>query len=80
MTVGPNSMSLQLAHDVSPPVVSDEQLVDRLKDGDTSAGKQLVVRHGQPLLRYLQRLTCNEHWAQELHQQTSASVLEHLDE
>jgi len=79
-TVGPNSMRLQIAQEVSPPPpATDEQLVDRLRDGDTSAGRELVDRHCQALLRYLHRLSGSEHAAEELHQQTWVSVLEHLD-
>jgi len=73
-------MRLQIAPDPSPPmVVTDEQLVDRLRKGDRSAGRELVDRHCQALLRYLQRLAGSEHAAEELHQQTWVSVLEHLD-
>lgn len=59
--------------------VTDEELLRRLKSGDTHAGQALVERHFQPLVRYLQRLTDSEHAAEELHQQTWVSVLEHLD-
>lgn len=73
-------MRLQIApHKAEPPPVTDEQLVDRLKDGDTSAGRELVDRHCQALLRYLHRLTGSEHLAEELHQQTWVSVLEHIE-
>lgn len=57
---------------------SDETLLTRLRGGETHAGDQLVRRYGQPLLRYLQRLTGSDHHAEELHQQTWASVLDHL--
>jgi RNA polymerase sigma-70 factor (ECF subfamily) len=62
-----------------PAVVSDEALVDRLRGGDASAGHQLVQRHCRALLRYLQRLVGNEELAEELHQQTWLSVVDHLD-
>lgn len=79
-TGGTNPMALQIAQDISqPPVLSDEQLLDRLRDGATAAGQELVERHCQALLRYLHRLTGSEHLAEELHQQTWLSVLEHLD-
>ena len=58
---------------------SDDLLIRRLIAGDSHAGDELVVRHGAPLLRYLQRLVGSDHWAEELHQQTWISVLEHLD-
>jgi RNA polymerase sigma-70 factor (ECF subfamily) len=58
---------------------SDESLVLRLRNGETSAGEVLVERYYQPLMRYLQRLAGNDHVAEELHQQTWLSVLDHLD-
>ncbi len=58
---------------------SDESLVLRLRKGDTPAGEVLVERYYQPLMRYLQRLAGNDHVAEELHQQTWLSVLDHLD-
>jgi RNA polymerase sigma-70 factor (ECF subfamily) len=59
--------------------VSDAVLVERLRAGETPAGESLVRRHYQHLVRYLQRLVGSEHLAEELHQQTWLSVLEHLD-
>jgi RNA polymerase sigma-70 factor (ECF subfamily) len=67
------------ANSPNPVAVTDEELVRRLKSGDTQAGQMLVERHFQPLIRYLQRLTDSEHAAEELHQQTWLSVLEHID-
>ncbi|HLL89815.1 MAG TPA: sigma-70 family RNA polymerase sigma factor [Tepidisphaeraceae bacterium] len=58
---------------------SDESLAVRLREGDQTAGEELVRRHAPALLRYLQRLTGNDHAAEELHQQAWCSVLEHLD-
>jgi RNA polymerase sigma-70 factor (ECF subfamily) len=57
---------------------SDEALAQRLGNGDSAAGESLVRRFYQPLVRYLQRLCGNEQLAEELHQQTWLSVLEHL--
>jgi RNA polymerase sigma-70 factor (ECF subfamily) len=57
----------------------DELLVQRLRGGDATAGDELVRRHCQPMLRYLNRLTGSQHLAEELYQQTWLSVLEHLD-
>lgn len=62
-----------------PIVLSDEALVQRLRDGHTDAGRALAQRYCQPLLRYLRGLGGNEHLAEELHQQTWISVLQHLD-
>lgn len=59
--------------------MSDESLAQHLRDGDVAAGDELVRRYCQPLLRYLQRVSGSENLAEELHQQTWASVLEHLD-
>jgi RNA polymerase sigma factor (sigma-70 family) len=59
--------------------VSDEELVRRLRDGDAAAGETLVRRFYPALMRYLQRIAGNDHFAEELHQQTWLSVLEHLD-
>jgi RNA polymerase sigma-70 factor (ECF subfamily) len=61
---------------VSPP---DAVLVDRLRGGDAAAGEVLVSRYAPALLRYLQRLAGSDHLAEELHQQTWLSVLEHLE-
>jgi RNA polymerase sigma-70 factor, ECF subfamily len=58
---------------------SDEALVKRLRDGEAGAGEELVGRHCPALMRYLQRLVGSDHWAEELHQQTWTSVLEHID-
>ena len=76
-----NSMGLTAtdassAHQAEP---SDEALIWRLRDGDSVAGELLVRRFCQPLMRYLQRLTGNDHIAEELHQQTWLSVLDHLE-
>jgi RNA polymerase sigma-70 factor (ECF subfamily) len=57
----------------------DPALVDRLRNGDSAAGEMLVNRYAPSLLRYLQRLAGSDHVAEELHQQTWLSVLEHLE-
>ena len=59
--------------------VSDEALVRRLREGDERAGEELAARHCASLMRYLQRLVRSDHLAEELHQQTWTSTLEHLD-
>jgi RNA polymerase sigma-70 factor (ECF subfamily) len=58
---------------------SDEALIELLRDGSASAGEVLVKRYAQPLLRYLHRLGGSDHLAEELHQQTWVSVMDHLD-
>ena len=62
----------------APADISDEALVQRLRDGDVAAGEALVARHHAALMRYLQRLVGAEA-AEELHQQTWLSVLDHVD-
>jgi RNA polymerase sigma-70 factor (ECF subfamily) len=59
--------------------IADEVLVRRLRSGEAAAGESLVRRYHQPLLRYLQRLAGNDQVAEELHQATWLSVLEHLE-
>src|SRR4051794_40012864 len=63
----------------SQPQISDVLLIDRLRSGDAVAGEVLVKRYVQPLMRYLRRIAGNDQAAEELHQQTWLSVLEHLD-
>ena len=63
----------------TPPGPSDEALVRLIRDGDKAAGAALVERHARPLLGYLRRLCGGDHLAEELHQQTWLSALEHLD-
>jgi RNA polymerase sigma-70 factor (ECF subfamily) len=63
----------------TPVVNNDEALVRRLRGGDAAAGEELVKRHCPALMRYLHRLLANEQLAEEMHQQTWTSVLEHLD-
>jgi len=59
-------------------VASDEALVKRLRGGDVAAGEVLARRYYEPLMRYLQRLAGSQA-AEELHQQTWLSVLDHID-
>ena len=63
----------------APAGPADEELVRRLKDGDASAGVELVRRYEAGLMGYLRRLGGSDHMAEELHQATWLSVLEHLD-
>src|SRR4051812_4641662 len=81
MTAETRTMNLSLATTdaAEAPAESDESLVHRLRDGETAAGETLVKRYHQSLMRYLQRLTRSDHVAEELHQQTWLSVLDHLD-
>ena len=57
--------------------VADETLLAGLRDGDIAAGETLVARYHGSLMRYLQRLAGPD-LAEELHQQTWLSVLDHL--
>jgi RNA polymerase sigma-70 factor (ECF subfamily) len=81
MTAETHPMNLSLVTSAAEPAQgeSDESLVLRLREGETAAGETLVKRHHQSLMRYLQRLTHSDHVAEELHQQTWLSVLDHLD-
>ena len=81
MTAETEAMNLSLATSaaIAPAGESDESLVRRLRGGETAAGETLVKRYHQPLMRYLQRLARSDHVAEELHQQTWLSVLDHLD-
>lgn len=76
-------MPSELATNPTPPstagVVSDEELIRRLRAGDVSAGETLVSRHQMQLMRYLHRLVGSQQQAEELHQQTWLSVLANLD-
>jgi RNA polymerase sigma-70 factor (ECF subfamily) len=63
----------------SPAELSDETLIEQVRAGNVKAGEELARRYYQPLIRYLQRLTNSDHLAEELHQQSWLSVLEHLD-
>ena len=83
LTAGTSSLSLSKPSPSNPVAqgdpITDASLVDRLRKGETSAGETLCRRYYQPLVRYLQRLVGNEQLAEEMHQQTWLSVLEHLD-
>jgi RNA polymerase sigma-70 factor (ECF subfamily) len=63
----------------APAALTDEQLVEQLRAGTISAGETLVQRYYQSLMRYLLRIAGSDHLAEELHQQTWLSVLDHLD-
>lgn len=58
--------------------VTDEMLIARLRAGEQAAGDELVKRYVEPLLAYLQRLTRSPATAEDMHQHTWLSVLEHL--
>ena len=58
---------------------TDEELLQRLRDGSATAGEVLVKRYFQPLMRYLVRIVGSDHLAEELHQQTWLSVLDHIE-
>src|SRR3954470_7899741 len=81
MAAGMTVMSVVPAPQKAPaaPSPSDEELVALLRDGSPSAGEVLVKRYCQPLMRYLQRITGSDHLAEELHQQTWLSVLDHIE-
>jgi RNA polymerase sigma-70 factor (ECF subfamily) len=79
MTAGTNPMPVRAVTEPGQAAVeTDEALALRLADGDTVAGELLVRRFHEPLMRYLHRLARSEHQAEELHQQTWLSVLDHI--
>ncbi len=61
-----------------PDAVAEPALVERLLAGDGDAADALVQRHTRPLLAYLGRLAGDATVAEELHQVTWLSALEHL--
>jgi RNA polymerase sigma-70 factor, ECF subfamily len=63
--------------DLASRAPSDEVLLARFRDGNVQAAEELVRRYYTPLTRYLRRLTGSDALAEELHQQTWLSVLEH---
>src|SRR5215207_5257198 len=83
LSVGMSSMPLSKPSPTNPVAegesATDASLVERLRQCETAAGEALCRRYYQPLVRYLQRLVGSEHLAEEMHQQTWLSVLEHLD-
>src|SRR4051812_32820574 len=83
VTAGMSSVPLTMPSPTNPvgegDSTPDTLLVERLRKGDSPAGEALVRKYYQPLVRYLQRLVGNEQLAEEMHQQTWLSVLEHLD-
>lgn len=66
------------ARESASSTVTDEALLLRLRDGDAAAGDALVKRYCRPLLHYLHRVA-GDQLAEELHQQTWLSVLDHID-
>jgi RNA polymerase sigma-70 factor (ECF subfamily) len=71
------STSSALVSAVEP--ISDEELLRRLRGGESSAGEALARRYYPSLMRYLVRVAGSNHVAEELLQQTWLSVLEHID-
>jgi RNA polymerase sigma-70 factor, ECF subfamily len=61
-------------------VETDAFLLGLVRQGDAQAGEKLVLRYHEPLLRYLLRITGRLHLAEELHQQTWVSVLQHINQ
>jgi len=78
VAAGMSTMRLQVPEESLPVAVSDEALVEQMRLGADTAGEELVRRYHRPLVRYLQRLCGSEQVAEELHQQTWLSIVEHL--
>jgi RNA polymerase sigma-70 factor (ECF subfamily) len=73
------SGSRQISNEPEQQLVQpDDVLAGRFRAGDTSAADELVRRYAAPLLAFLSRSTGNADLAEELHQQTWISVLEHI--
>jgi RNA polymerase sigma-70 factor (ECF subfamily) len=68
----------QTVEQAVPPPATDEVLLSRMRGGQVGAGEELVRRYYLPLTRYLARLTGSDAVAEEVHQQTWLSALEHL--
>jgi RNA polymerase sigma factor (sigma-70 family) len=64
---------------VTASPMSDEALLLAMRQGKATSGEELVRRYYEPLIRYLHRLTGSLSLAEEMHQQTWLSVLEHMD-
>ena len=81
MTAGMSAITAtQIPGDVPAAALpSDEELVALLRDGSVPAGETLVKRYCPQLMRYLQRIVGSDHLAEELHQQTWLSVLDHIE-
>ena len=62
----------------SDETLAEPALVERLLAGDGDAADALVRRHTRPLMAYLRRLSGDSGVAEELHQATWLSALEHL--
>lgn len=71
-------MSIKGFEEKTSIALSDESLIAQLRSGADAAGEELVRRYCRPVMRYLYRLCGNEQLAEELHQQTWLSVMEHL--
>jgi RNA polymerase sigma factor (sigma-70 family) len=78
MTTEPKPIAVPVSAEGGGAVVGDEELLSRLRGGDAAAGDALVKRYSPALLRYLQRVA-GEQMAEELHQQTWLSVLDHIE-
>ena len=81
MTTRASDMPLSLLSPTPRPADADSDavLVERLRKGDTRAAETLVRRYHSPLMGYLLRLGGQQATAEELHQQTWLSVLQHAD-
>jgi RNA polymerase sigma-70 factor (ECF subfamily) len=79
MTVSSPHRSAAAPASQGRPEPDDQALVDLLRKGDAQAGEVLVGRYHIPLIRYLRRVGGSEDVADDLHQQTWLSVLDHID-
>jgi len=81
MTIHASEMPLSLvkAKDALIGPETDAFLLGRMRDNDPDAGEKLVLRYHEPLIRYLYRLSGSMPTAEDLHQQTWLSVMEHIE-
>ncbi|HEX8322651.1 MAG TPA: sigma-70 family RNA polymerase sigma factor [Tepidisphaeraceae bacterium] len=72
-------MTIAPAAPVLADAESDVELLRKVQAGDTRAAETLVTRYHRPLMGYLRRVGGQAAVAEELHQQTWLSVLQHAD-
>ena len=60
--------------------MQDDELIGEIHRGDEGSASSLIEKYWQQVFRYLYRLSCNFHDAEELTQQTFLRVFERLDQ
>lgn len=67
------------AAEVAPMPVSDDELMARVRSGDTSAFADLVARHSDGLVNYLCRVTGSRERAEDVAQEALLRAFTHAD-